>query len=160
MSSKCNNIKLSIQNDKSEVVYAMCKHCLITANHNVCKLNYMNDMNSYVDNHSANQKKHMQTVKKPKKSGSKESLATPKPRKPRTCLKWSPTGRTFDLKGKLIESNDSECQSDSSKGDNACTSNLKEPTSKWFPNSTSFLDMLSKFVYDASTWVTPSIASH
>ncbi|GJS18388.1 retrovirus-related pol polyprotein from transposon TNT 1-94 [Tanacetum coccineum] len=92
MSSKCNNIKLAISNDKSEVVCAMCKKCLITTNHDVCVFNYMKDMNSYVDNHSANvsksanHKKHMPKVKKPKKSWSKESLATPKPRKPRTCL--------------------------------------------------------------------------
>ncbi|GJX94118.1 hypothetical protein Tco_0348704 [Tanacetum coccineum] len=67
---------------------------------------------------SANQKKHKAKVKKPKKSGSNESLTTPKPRKPRTCLRWSPNGRTFDLKGKLIESSDSEYQSDNSKDDN------------------------------------------
>nr|GEX26052.1 hypothetical protein [Tanacetum cinerariifolium] len=100
-------------NDKIEVVYAMCKQCLITANHDVCVLNYVNDMNAYADNHSANVsnvanlKKHKPKVKKPKKSGSKESLATPKPKKPRTCLKWSPTERTFNLKGKLIESSES-----------------------------------------------------
>nr|GEY86457.1 hypothetical protein [Tanacetum cinerariifolium] len=38
MSSKCNNVKLAIRNDKSEVVCAMCKKCLITANHDVCVL--------------------------------------------------------------------------------------------------------------------------
>ncbi|GJW00796.1 hypothetical protein Tco_1556047 [Tanacetum coccineum] len=31
---------------------------------------------------------------------------------------WSPTRRTFGFSGKLIESSDSECQPDSSKGDN------------------------------------------
>ncbi|GKE77009.1 hypothetical protein Tco_1543129, partial [Tanacetum coccineum] len=36
MSSECNNIKLAIQNDKSVVVCAMCKQCLITANRDVC----------------------------------------------------------------------------------------------------------------------------
>ncbi|GJT10742.1 retrovirus-related pol polyprotein from transposon TNT 1-94 [Tanacetum coccineum] len=46
MSSECNNIKLAIQNDKSEIVCAMCKQCLITANHDACVLNYLNDMNS------------------------------------------------------------------------------------------------------------------
>ncbi|GKA10743.1 integrase, catalytic region, zinc finger, CCHC-type containing protein [Tanacetum coccineum] len=55
------------------------------------------------------------------------------------CLRWSPTGRSFDLRGKIIESSDSECKSDSSNGDNACTSNPQEPTIKRFPNSTSFL---------------------
>ncbi|GJS46217.1 retrovirus-related pol polyprotein from transposon TNT 1-94 [Tanacetum coccineum] len=44
MSSECNNIKLAIRNDKSEVVCAMCKKCLITTNHDVCVLNYVNGM--------------------------------------------------------------------------------------------------------------------
>nr|GEV60758.1 hypothetical protein [Tanacetum cinerariifolium] len=47
MSSKCNNVKLAIQIDKSEVVCAMSKQCLITANHDVCALNYVNDINSH-----------------------------------------------------------------------------------------------------------------
>ncbi|GKD35166.1 retrovirus-related pol polyprotein from transposon TNT 1-94 [Tanacetum coccineum] len=46
MSSKCNNVKLSIRNDKSEVLCAMCKQCLITVNHDVCVLNYVSDTNS------------------------------------------------------------------------------------------------------------------
>ncbi|GJU80938.1 hypothetical protein Tco_1283303 [Tanacetum coccineum] len=45
MSSECHNIKRAIQNDKSEVVCAMCKQCLITANHDVGVLNYVNGMN-------------------------------------------------------------------------------------------------------------------
>ncbi|GKB51208.1 hypothetical protein Tco_0901961 [Tanacetum coccineum] len=97
MSSECNNVKLATRNDKSDVVCAMCKQCLITANHDVCMLNYVNDMNSRDDKHSANvskianQKKHKPQVKKPKKVGSKERLASPKPSKPRSCLRWSPT---------------------------------------------------------------------
>ncbi|GJR21300.1 hypothetical protein Tco_0969827 [Tanacetum coccineum] len=54
MSSKCNNIKLVIWNDKSEVVCAMCKQCLITTNHDVYVLNYVNGMNSHDCNQSAN----------------------------------------------------------------------------------------------------------
>nr|GEX34631.1 hypothetical protein [Tanacetum cinerariifolium] len=46
MSSECNNIKIAIRNAKSEVVSAMCKQCLITVNHNVCVLIYVNGMNS------------------------------------------------------------------------------------------------------------------
>nr|GEU38947.1 putative ribonuclease H-like domain-containing protein [Tanacetum cinerariifolium] len=87
----------------------------------------------------ANQKKHKPKVKKPRKVGSKEKLASPKPSKPRNYLMWSPTGRIFDLKGKIIASRESECQSDSSNGDNACTSNPQEPTIKRFPNNTSFI---------------------
>nr|GEV48257.1 hypothetical protein [Tanacetum cinerariifolium] len=95
----------------------------------------VNNFNANVSN-TANNKKHKPKVKKPKKVWSKERLASPKPSKPRICLRWSPTGTMFDLKEKIIVSSDSECQSDSSKGDNASTSNPKEPTSKRFSNST------------------------
>ncbi|GJX62846.1 retrovirus-related pol polyprotein from transposon TNT 1-94 [Tanacetum coccineum] len=145
MSSECNNVKLAIRNDKSKVVCAMCKKCLITANHDVCVLNYVNDMNSCGKKQKANvsntenQKKQKPKDIKPKKIGSNERLASPNPSKPRYGLRWSPTGRIFDLKGKLIVNSESECQSNCSNGDNACTSNPQEPTIKWFPNSTSFL---------------------
>nr|GEX37502.1 retrovirus-related Pol polyprotein from transposon TNT 1-94 [Tanacetum cinerariifolium] len=82
------------------------------------------------------QKKRKPKVKKPKKVGFIERLATPKPSKPRSLLRWSPTGRMFDLNGKIIASSKSESQSDCSKGDNACTSNPVEPTIKRFPNAT------------------------
>nr|GEV55257.1 hypothetical protein [Tanacetum cinerariifolium] len=129
MSSECNNIKLNIWNAKSKVVCAMCKQCLIIVNHDVCVLDYVNDMNSHALNKNANvsnvkhQKKHKPNVRKPKKVGSKERLASPKPSTPRSCLRWSPTGRIFDLKGKMIATSESVYQSDCSKGDNACTSN-------------------------------------
>ncbi|GJY82852.1 retrovirus-related pol polyprotein from transposon TNT 1-94 [Tanacetum coccineum] len=87
----------------------------------------------------ANQKKHKPKIRKSNKVGPKEILASPKPEKPRTFLRWSPTGRIFYLKGTIIASSESECQSDCSNGDNACTSNPQEPTIKRFPNSTSFL---------------------
>ncbi|GJY71609.1 retrovirus-related pol polyprotein from transposon TNT 1-94 [Tanacetum coccineum] len=85
MSSECNNVKLAIWNDKSEVICAMCKQCLIIANHDVCVLNYVNGMNSRDANQSenvsnvANQKKHKPKVRKSKKLRSKERLALPKP---------------------------------------------------------------------------------
>ncbi|GJR23915.1 retrovirus-related pol polyprotein from transposon TNT 1-94 [Tanacetum coccineum] len=153
MSSDCKQRKLDIRNDKSEVICAMCKQCLITANHDVCMLNYVNDMNSRGKKQKANvsntenQKKQKPKVIKPKKVGSNERLASPKPSKPRFCLRWSPTGRLFDIKGKIIASSESESQSDCSNGDNACTSNPSEPKIKRFPNSTFFLGRLSKFVY-------------
>nr|GEX31702.1 integrase, catalytic region, zinc finger, CCHC-type, peptidase aspartic, catalytic [Tanacetum cinerariifolium] len=145
MSSKCNNVKLATQNGKSKVVCAMCKKCLIFVNHDVCLLNYMNGMTSRGKKQKANvsinkhQKKQKPKVKKTKKVGSIERLASPKPSKPRSFFRWSPTGRMFDLKGKIIASSESERQSDCSKGDNACTANPLEPTIKRFLNSTLFL---------------------
>ncbi|GJQ94980.1 retrovirus-related pol polyprotein from transposon TNT 1-94 [Tanacetum coccineum] len=47
-------------------------------------------------------------------------------------LRWSPIGKMFDIKGKIIASSESN-------GDNACTPNPQEPKIKRFPNSTSFL---------------------
>nr|GEX09275.1 retrovirus-related Pol polyprotein from transposon TNT 1-94 [Tanacetum cinerariifolium] len=42
MSSACNKVKFDSQNVKSKVVCAMCKQCLISVNHDVCLLNYVN----------------------------------------------------------------------------------------------------------------------
>ncbi|GJR83838.1 retrovirus-related pol polyprotein from transposon TNT 1-94 [Tanacetum coccineum] len=140
MSFECNNIKLATRNEKYEVICATCKQCLYTANHDECVLQYVNGMKSRKKNQSANvsksanQKKHKAHVWKPKKVGSKQSLASP--RKPRSCLRWSPTGRMFNLKGKIIATSESVCQSDCPKGDNACTSNPQEPISRRFPSST------------------------
>ncbi|GJT16884.1 hypothetical protein Tco_0875590 [Tanacetum coccineum] len=121
MSSKCNNIKLAIQNKKSEQE---------KPNANVSK--------------SANQKKHKPNVKRSKKLGSKEILASPRPRKSRTCLRWLPTKRIFYICGKITTSSNTESESGTSVCDNASASNPQEPTSKGFPNSTSFLDRFTR----------------
>nr|GEV29084.1 retrovirus-related Pol polyprotein from transposon TNT 1-94 [Tanacetum cinerariifolium] len=145
MSSACNNIKLNSQNVISKVVCTMCKQCLISVNHDVCLRNYVNGKTSRGKKQTANvsikekQKKRKPKVKKPKKVGFIERLATPKPRTPRFLLRWSPTGKLFDYKGKIVDSSESESQSDCSNGDNACTSNTLEPKFKRFPNSTSLL---------------------
>nr|GEW19459.1 integrase, catalytic region, zinc finger, CCHC-type, peptidase aspartic, catalytic [Tanacetum cinerariifolium] len=142
MPSECNNVKFATQNVKSKVVCAMCKQCLISVNHDVCLLNYVNGMPSHGKKQKANvtinenQKKQKSEVKKPKKVGFIEKFASPKPNKPRSFLMWSLTRRLFDLKGKIIASSISKSQSDCFKGDNACTSNPLEPTIKRFPNST------------------------
>nr|GEY10757.1 hypothetical protein [Tanacetum cinerariifolium] len=151
-----------VENVISKVVCAMSKQCLISVNHDVYLRNYVNGKTSHGKNQKANvsikekQKKHQPKVKKTKKVGFIERLATPKPSKPRFFLRWSPTGRLFDLKRKIIESSKSEWQSDCSNGHNACTSNTLEPKIKRFPNSTSLLGRLSRIVYGASTRVVPS----
>nr|GEV74113.1 hypothetical protein [Tanacetum cinerariifolium] len=67
MSYEYNNIKLATQNVYSKVVYAMCKQCLISVNHDVCLLNYVNDMNSRGKNQTANVSiKEKQKKQKPK----------------------------------------------------------------------------------------------
>ncbi|GJZ06446.1 hypothetical protein Tco_0540239 [Tanacetum coccineum] len=149
-SSEGNNIKLAIRNDKSEVICATCKQCLITATHDECVFKYANNMNSSKKNQSANvsesanQKIHKPNVKKSKKLGSEERLDSPRLSKPRTSLRWLPTGRIFDLCGKLTTSSNTESEFDTSVCDNASASNPQEPTSKGFPNSTSFLDRFTR----------------
>nr|GEV70738.1 retrovirus-related Pol polyprotein from transposon TNT 1-94 [Tanacetum cinerariifolium] len=140
MSSECNNIKLAIRNDKFVIVYANCKQCLVTTNHDACFLSSMNALNSRANklcanvSLSANQKTHRAHVWKPKQVGSKERLVS-KPRLLRLSLKWSPSGRSFDLKGKLVAFKETNCPNN----DTACTSNPQETMRKWFPNSTVFL---------------------
>nr|GEZ65593.1 hypothetical protein [Tanacetum cinerariifolium] len=81
MSSECNNIKLAIRNDKSEIVCDICKQCLVTANHDACLTPSVNVLNSHANKlcanvpHSTNQKRHRTQVWKPKQVGSKERLA-------------------------------------------------------------------------------------
>ncbi|GJW59091.1 putative ribonuclease H-like domain-containing protein [Tanacetum coccineum] len=66
-----------------------------TVNHDVCALNYVNNMNSRADNQSVNvtirenQKKYKANAKNSKELGSKGSLASSRPSKPRTCLSTS-----------------------------------------------------------------------
>nr|GEZ15890.1 copia protein [Tanacetum cinerariifolium] len=106
----------------SKVVCAMYKKCLISVNHDKCLSNYVNGKNSCGKNQKAKvsvkeiQKKYQPKVTKPKKVGTHESLATPKPIKPRFLLRWSPTGRLFDQDDKLAASNNSESQYDCSNG--------------------------------------------
>ncbi|GJS87432.1 hypothetical protein Tco_0770068, partial [Tanacetum coccineum] len=135
-SSEYNNIKVPIRNEKSKVICVTCKQCLVTANHDDCVLQYVNGMKSRKKIQSANvsksenQKKYKTRVWKPKKVGSKERLASPKPSTPRSCLRWLPTRRMFNPKGKITATSESECQPNCSKGDNACTSNPQEPINK------------------------------
>ncbi|GJT58963.1 hypothetical protein Tco_1002496 [Tanacetum coccineum] len=89
-SSECNNIKLAIRTEKSEKNQSA----------NVSK--------------SDNQKKQKANVKKSKTLSFEDRLASSRPSKPRTCLKWLPTGRIFDLYGKITSSSNTESESDTS----------------------------------------------
>nr|GEX85438.1 putative polyprotein [Tanacetum cinerariifolium] len=156
MSSTCNNSKFDSPDVITKVVCAMCKKCLISVNHDECLVNYVNGKKSGGRKHKANvsknetQKKYQPKASKPKKVGTRQSLATHKPRKPRLLLMWSPTGRLFDQDGKLVAPSNSESHVDCSNGDNACTSNTMEPKVKWFPNSTSLLGSGRKHMANVS----------
>nr|GFB82246.1 hypothetical protein [Tanacetum cinerariifolium] len=129
----------------SKVVCAVCKKCLNSVNHDVCLNNYVNGKSSRGKKQKAKvsfkeiEKKYRPKASKPKNVGFIKILATPKPRKPRFLLRWSPTGKMFDSAGKLVAPSNSESHVDCSNGDNACTSNAMEPKIKRFPNSTSLL---------------------
>nr|GFB95308.1 hypothetical protein [Tanacetum cinerariifolium] len=105
-SSACNSFKIDSHDVISKVVCAMCKKCLISVNHDECLVNYVNGKKSHGRKHKANisknktQQKNQPEIKKPKNVGPCESLATPKPIKPRFLLRWSPTGKMFDSAGK------------------------------------------------------------
>nr|GEU70981.1 hypothetical protein [Tanacetum cinerariifolium] len=78
------------------------KQCLITFNHDVRVLNYVNGMNSHGKKQKANvsnQKKHKAQVWKPKNVGSKERLASPEPSTPRTFLSKRFPNSTFSMTG-------------------------------------------------------------
>nr|GFC74676.1 hypothetical protein [Tanacetum cinerariifolium] len=145
MSSACNNSKIDSQDVISKVVYVVCKKCLNSVNHDVCLNNYVNGKKSRGRKQKAKvsfkeiQMKYQPKVSKPKIVGTHESLATPKPRKPRFLLRWSLTGKMFDPAGKLVAPSNSKSHVDFSNGDNACTSNAMEPKIKRFLNSTSLL---------------------
>nr|GEZ19840.1 hypothetical protein [Tanacetum cinerariifolium] len=118
ISSACNNIKIDSQDVISKFVCAMCKKCLISVNHDKCLSNYVIGKNSRGKNQKAKvsvkefQKKYQPKVAKPKHVGIHESIATPKPRKSRFILRWSPTGRLFNQEGKLVDSSESKRKSD------------------------------------------------
>nr|GEX96159.1 hypothetical protein [Tanacetum cinerariifolium] len=113
ISSACNNIKTDSLDVISKVVCALCKKCLISVNHDKCLRNYVNGKNSSGKKQKAkvsvkeNQMKYQPKDTKPKKVGTIKRLATPKPRKPRLLLRWSPTGRLFDQEGKIVDSSES-----------------------------------------------------
>nr|GFA20833.1 retrovirus-related Pol polyprotein from transposon TNT 1-94 [Tanacetum cinerariifolium] len=141
----------------SKVVCAVCKKCLNSVNHDVCLNNYVNGKKSRGRKHKANvsknetQKKYQPKVLKPKNVETPKSLATPKPRKSRLLLRWSPTGKLFDKEGRIVDYSESKNTSDCSNGDNACTSNAMEPKIKRFPNSTSLLGSHSHILQPGST---------
>nr|GFA08662.1 retrovirus-related Pol polyprotein from transposon TNT 1-94 [Tanacetum cinerariifolium] len=122
ISSACNNIKTDSQEVISNVFCAMCLNCLISVNHDKCLCNYVNDKNSCGKKQKAKvsvkeiQKKYQPKVSKPKKEGTCESLATPKPRKSRLLLRWSPTGRMFNQECKIVDSSESKSKPDCYNG--------------------------------------------
>nr|GEZ08691.1 hypothetical protein [Tanacetum cinerariifolium] len=122
ISSVCNNIKIDSHDVISKVICAMFKECLISVNHDECVQNYVNGKHSCGKKQKAkvsfkeNQMKYQPKVAKSKKVESLKSLATPKPRKSRLLLRWTPTGRQFDQEGKIADFSESISHSDCVNG--------------------------------------------
>nr|GFC73065.1 hypothetical protein [Tanacetum cinerariifolium] len=97
ISSACNNSKIDSQDVISKVVCVMCKKCLISVNHDKFLRIYVNGKVPRGKKQTAKvsikeiQKNYQPNIAKPKKIGTRESLATPKPSKSRFILRWSPT---------------------------------------------------------------------
>nr|GEX14577.1 putative reverse transcriptase domain-containing protein [Tanacetum cinerariifolium] len=136
-----NNIEKIEGNHRNSQIPKNQKHMSFefTTNHDVCVLNYVNDMVSRADNQSANvlicenQKKDKENAKKSKELRSKGSLASSRPSKPRTFLRWIPTERIFVMCGKLTAFSNTDNKSEKSMCDNASTSNPSKPSSKRSP---------------------------
>nr|GFB95706.1 integrase, catalytic region, zinc finger, CCHC-type, peptidase aspartic, catalytic [Tanacetum cinerariifolium] len=100
--------KIDSQDVISKVVCAKCKKCLNSINHDVCLNNCVNGKKSRGRKQKAKvsfkeiQMTYQPKVSKPKNVGTHKSLATPKPKKHRFLLRWSPTGKMFDSTGKLV----------------------------------------------------------
>nr|GEZ96322.1 retrovirus-related Pol polyprotein from transposon TNT 1-94 [Tanacetum cinerariifolium] len=117
ISSACNNIKIASQDNvngkkscgKNQKAKVSIKEIQKKYQPKVSKPKMnVNGQNSCGKNQKAKvsvkeiQKKYQPKVSKPKTVGARESLATPKPRKSRLLLRWSPTGRLFNQEGKIV----------------------------------------------------------
>ncbi|GJT73012.1 hypothetical protein Tco_1032298 [Tanacetum coccineum] len=83
----CNiNIKHSILNANSELIYATCNECMFNSIHDLCVLNYLNDVNVHVN---------------PKFVKSKNKKVWKPTGKVFTNVRyrWKPTGQTFTIDG-------------------------------------------------------------
>nr|GFC49818.1 integrase, catalytic region, zinc finger, CCHC-type, peptidase aspartic, catalytic [Tanacetum cinerariifolium] len=153
ISSACNNIKIDSHDVISKVVCAMCKKCLISVNQDKCLSNSVNAKNSCGKNQKAKvsvkeiQKKYQPKVAMPKTVGTRESIATPKPRKSRLLLRWSPTIRLFNQEGKLVDSNESKSKSDCSNSDNVIQICLWCVDSGYSKHMTGNLKLLINFIW-------------
>ncbi|GJZ01816.1 hypothetical protein Tco_0519777 [Tanacetum coccineum] len=88
VSEPINNarVKHSVRNDKFESICAICNKCLFDANHDMCLIDYMNDVN--VRSKSKSKRNKKRKVWKPTGKVFTE-----------IGYKWKPTGRTFTIYG-------------------------------------------------------------
>ncbi|GJY11414.1 putative ribonuclease H-like domain-containing protein [Tanacetum coccineum] len=74
--------------NKVELICVKCKQCMFDANHDVCFLNFVNDVNMHAKSKSKSKKSQVQNIWKPMGKVFTD-----------VGLKWKPTGRFFTIVG-------------------------------------------------------------
>ncbi|GKB32938.1 hypothetical protein Tco_0872339, partial [Tanacetum coccineum] len=83
-----DNVKHTMLNANSQLICVKCKQCMFDANHDVCFLDFVNDVNMHAKSKSKSKKSQVQNNWKP--TG---KVFT------NVGLKWKPTGRFFTIVG-------------------------------------------------------------
>ncbi|GJY15322.1 hypothetical protein Tco_0385744 [Tanacetum coccineum] len=81
------NVKHTMLNVNSELIYVKCKQCMFDVNHDVCFLDFVNDVNVRSKSKSAKQRQHHNIWKPTGKVFTKIGY------------KWKPIGKLFTLVG-------------------------------------------------------------
>ncbi|GKB97969.1 retrovirus-related pol polyprotein from transposon TNT 1-94 [Tanacetum coccineum] len=88
------NVKYTMLNVKSELIYVKCKQCMFDANHDMCFLDFVNDVNVCSKSKSAKQSQQHNIWKPTGKVFTEIGY------------KWKPTGKLFTLVGTVRFGND------------------------------------------------------
>ncbi|GJU49493.1 retrovirus-related pol polyprotein from transposon TNT 1-94 [Tanacetum coccineum] len=83
-----DNVKHTMLNANSQLICVKCKQCMFDANHDVCFLNFVNDVNMHAKSKSKSNKIQVQNIWKPTGKVFTD-----------VGLKWKPTGRLFTIVG-------------------------------------------------------------
>ncbi|GJS94053.1 hypothetical protein Tco_0801021 [Tanacetum coccineum] len=86
----CNaNVKHTTLNANSELIYVKCNQCMFDANHDVCILEFVNDVNVHSKSNTVTRNKKNNIWKPSRKMFTKIGY------------RWKPTGRTFTVVGNI-----------------------------------------------------------
>ncbi|GJY60049.1 hypothetical protein Tco_0459941 [Tanacetum coccineum] len=85
-----DNVKHTMLNANSQLICVKCKQCMFDANHDVCFLDFVNDVNMHAKYKSKSKKNQVHNIWKPTSKVFTD-----------VGLKWKPTGRLFTIVGNL-----------------------------------------------------------
>nr|GEY90433.1 hypothetical protein [Tanacetum cinerariifolium] len=83
-----DNVKHTILNANSQLICVKCKQCMFDANHDVCFLDFVNNVNMHAKSKSKSKKSQVHNIWKPTGKVFTD-----------VGLKWKPTGRLFTIVG-------------------------------------------------------------